>query len=455
MVLNLNFFFFFFFTPFIIVSFFYLCAICRKGNASSSLEQFFYFCFRFRRAILSNPDLLPSTPWWNLLVNDFWGTPLTDSGSHGSYRPLCVFTFRLNYLLGGFQPWGYHLVNVLLHCLATALVVRVARALLPPARTTLGSAIAGLTFASHPIHTEAVAGVVGRADLAACNFYLLSFLVYVAHVKYRDTSSYNISVNHLPGTLNGCCIPRCVSRINGISSSCKKSYRKPTRRTTTTNGHVVPNGYHSDKDALSNGKESYILAGERLNYHNILFHLIDNIKQCSWFGKVEDFSACGAIVCAVKFFLSCGINSWQLRKNQYNGDVNSNSLICSTLVNGSANNNVVYNGSVVNGSVKYPGDDGKVCLDGFSNSVQKGCWRCKSGGRWGWKRHGALVGCVLLAVAATLSKETGVTALAACALYDLVRAAQDATWNNKVFFYISKSSNVCDCASYYCGSSEG
>lgn len=364
-------------------------------------------------------------------MNDFWGTPLTDSGSHGSYRPLCVFTFRLNYLLGGFQPWGYHLVNVLLHCLATALVVRVARALLPPAKTTLGSAIAGLTFASHPIHTEAVAGVVGRADLAACNFYLLSFLVYVAHVKYRDAPTYTINVNHIP--INGCCIQRCVSRINGVSS-CKKSYRKPSTRRpiTSTNGHIVQNGY--DKDVLSNGNEPYILARDRLSYDNILVHLMDNIKQCSWFGKMEDFSACGAIVCVVKFFLSCG-NAWQLKKNPYNGhingDVNRNNCTNGlTLVNGCANNGVVYNGSVVNGSAKYV-DDSKVCPDGL---VSKVCSKCKSGCKWwsSWRRHGALVGCVLLAVAATLSKETGITALVACALYDLIRAAQDATWNNKV-----------------------
>lgn len=141
----------------------------------------------FRRAILTNPDLLPSTPWSRLLEDDFWGTPLTDSGSHGSYRPLCVLTFRLNYLLGGFQPWGYHLVNVLLHCLATALLVKVARQVFPKTRTSVGPAVTGLVFATHPIHTEAVAGVVGRADLAACNLYLLAFLCYIAHVKHRDT----------------------------------------------------------------------------------------------------------------------------------------------------------------------------------------------------------------------------------------------------------------------------
>ena len=135
------------------------------------------------RAILSNQDVLPSTPVSSLLVDDFWGTPLSHSGSHGSYRPLCVLSFRLNYLLGGFRAWGYHLVNILLHCLATSLVVRLARLLFP---AHVPVAVTGLLFAAHPIHTEAVAGIVGRADVAACIFYLLSFQCYMAHVRHRD-----------------------------------------------------------------------------------------------------------------------------------------------------------------------------------------------------------------------------------------------------------------------------
>uniref|UniRef100_A0A182JC79 Glycosyltransferase RgtA/B/C/D-like domain-containing protein n=1 Tax=Anopheles atroparvus TaxID=41427 RepID=A0A182JC79_ANOAO len=136
------------------------------------------------RAILGNPDVLGSGSWAQMLQNDFWGTPLADSGSHGSYRPLCVASFKLNYLLDGFKPFGYHLVNVLLHSLATGLVVKLARHILPAARS--GAAVAGLLFAAHPIHTEAVAGVVGRADLTGCIFYLLALLAYIRHVRWRQ-----------------------------------------------------------------------------------------------------------------------------------------------------------------------------------------------------------------------------------------------------------------------------
>lgn len=128
----------------------------------------------------------PTTPWTNLMLNDFWGTPLTHSGSHKSYRPLCVLSFRLNYWLHELQPAGYHLFNVLLHCLATALFTVLARSLLP-ARAGLATAVAGCLFAAHPIHTEAVAGIVGRADVGAAVFFLLAFLSYRRYAIVRSS----------------------------------------------------------------------------------------------------------------------------------------------------------------------------------------------------------------------------------------------------------------------------
>ncbi|CAG4987839.1 unnamed protein product [Parnassius apollo] len=83
---------------------------------------------------------------------------------------------RLNHALAGLQPWWWHACNVSLHAVCCALVTRtcitIARLQRPFA------ALAALLFAVHPIHTEAVAGVVGRADVMACVFFLLSLLVY-------------------------------------------------------------------------------------------------------------------------------------------------------------------------------------------------------------------------------------------------------------------------------------
>ncbi|XP_041113129.1 protein O-mannosyl-transferase TMTC2-like isoform X2 [Polyodon spathula] len=140
------------------------------------------FCYDDSRAIKTNQDLLPETPWTHIFYNDFWGTLLTHSGSHKSYRPLCTLSFRLNHALGGLDPWGYHLVNILLHCSVTGLFTRLSRLLLGGGYWTL---MAGMLFASHPVHTEAVAGIVGRADVGAALFFLLSLLCYIRYCSLR------------------------------------------------------------------------------------------------------------------------------------------------------------------------------------------------------------------------------------------------------------------------------
>nr|XP_006633670.1 PREDICTED: transmembrane and TPR repeat-containing protein 2 isoform X1 [Lepisosteus oculatus] len=143
------------------------------------------FCYDDSRAIKTNQDLLPETPWTHIFYDDFWGTLLTHSGSHKSYRPLCTLSFRLNHALGGLDPWGYHLVNIILHCAVTGLFTTFSRLLLGGGYWTL---IAGLLFASHPVHTEAVAGIVGRADVGAALFFLLSLLCYMRHCSLRRHS---------------------------------------------------------------------------------------------------------------------------------------------------------------------------------------------------------------------------------------------------------------------------
>ena len=133
------------------------------------------------RAIEGNQDVRPSTPLSSLFQNDFWGTSLTHSGSHKSYRPLCVLSFRLNFLLHQLRPWGYHFVNVILHSLVCLLFTRLTGHVFQGERRP--ALISSLMFAFHPIHTEAVTSVVGRADVGAGLFFLLSFMSYLSFVK--------------------------------------------------------------------------------------------------------------------------------------------------------------------------------------------------------------------------------------------------------------------------------
>ena len=109
--------------------------------------------FDDEQAIKWNKDILPHTPWKQILFDDFWGPPVQSPTSHKSYRPLCVASFRLNYMLHGLEPMGYHLVNVLLHAVVCYLYVQLCAFIFTQVWPAL---LAGLLFAVHPIHTEAV-----------------------------------------------------------------------------------------------------------------------------------------------------------------------------------------------------------------------------------------------------------------------------------------------------------
>jgi hypothetical protein len=85
------------------------------------------------------------------------------TGSGGLYRPAVILSYGLDWSLSGGNPTWFHAVNILLHGAATALVVALALAWLTPP----GALAAGLLFAVHPLHVEAVANVVGRAESLA------------------------------------------------------------------------------------------------------------------------------------------------------------------------------------------------------------------------------------------------------------------------------------------------
>ncbi|XP_049951100.1 protein O-mannosyl-transferase TMTC4-like [Schistocerca serialis cubense] len=154
--------------------------LCYKNSVDGE------FVFDDTEAIVNNEDLRPETPVWNLFFNDFWGTRLTDKTSHKSYRPLTVLSFRWNYWLsGGLKPWGFHVTNIWLHALASVLLLPFCD-ILYGGRCPRASFLTALLFAVHPVHSEAVAGVVGRADLLCAVFFLLSFLMYCRAIHYKS-----------------------------------------------------------------------------------------------------------------------------------------------------------------------------------------------------------------------------------------------------------------------------
>src|SRR3990172_8125874 len=89
------------------------------------------------------------------------------------YRPLTVLTFAINEVLAPGAALPCHAVNLGLHAVVTLLVFVVARRLFGAARLAF---VAASLFAVHPIHTEAVTSLVGRAELLAALLGLTAIL---------------------------------------------------------------------------------------------------------------------------------------------------------------------------------------------------------------------------------------------------------------------------------------
>jgi protein O-mannosyl-transferase len=120
----------------------------------------------------------------------------------GHYVPLTWLSFAMNFMLGGMHPWGYHLVNLMLHAANAGVFYLVARRLLTIgfaggitdsgtlAKTeglrdpTLcaGAAFAALVFGVHPLRVESVAWATERRDVLCGLFYLLATLAYLRGV---------------------------------------------------------------------------------------------------------------------------------------------------------------------------------------------------------------------------------------------------------------------------------
>ncbi|MBY0504915.1 MAG: glycosyltransferase family 39 protein [Bryobacteraceae bacterium] len=99
-------------------------------------------------AVFADPAYTTPAGAWELL-------------SPARVRPLTSLTLWANYQLHGDSPWGYHLVNLLLHLAAIWLASDALRRLLPAPAAWLALVV----FALHPLQTEPVAYIYARSTL--------------------------------------------------------------------------------------------------------------------------------------------------------------------------------------------------------------------------------------------------------------------------------------------------
>lgn len=164
------------------------------------------FAFDDQEAVVKNKNVNPSTPLFDIFRNDFWGTDITLDISHKSYRPLTVLTyrlsapqirfgvignlnfasFRLNYIQANykFDAFHFHVVNLVLYVVLCALSLPVYRVVLGTKQKVDDSPfLCSILFAVHPVHTEVVASIVGRADILSSILLLIVFILYRSAIK--------------------------------------------------------------------------------------------------------------------------------------------------------------------------------------------------------------------------------------------------------------------------------
>jgi protein O-mannosyl-transferase len=126
--------------------------------------------------------------------------------SNIAYRHINGLSFALSYQWGQENPFGYHLLNILIHICTTFLVFFVTRLTIAKG-TSWGedaalkiALITTLLFGLHPIQTETVTYISGRPGGLAGLFYFSSLLLFIL------------------GSLRDCSVPRFIFYLLSLTS---------------------------------------------------------------------------------------------------------------------------------------------------------------------------------------------------------------------------------------------
>jgi protein O-mannosyl-transferase len=135
----------------------------------------FAFVWDDETQILRNPWIRDWSKVGQFFTTNVWAFSRIDRISN-YYRPLHMFAHAVGYHLSELKPWGYHLINILLHVVSTLLVARIGLQL---TREKSVAIAAGLLFALHPIHAESVAWIAGVTDPLCAIFFFGAISFYL------------------------------------------------------------------------------------------------------------------------------------------------------------------------------------------------------------------------------------------------------------------------------------
>lgn len=121
---------------------------------------------------------------WSHVFDVFKGNVVPQSSF---YRPLQMFSYLLDYEIGGMNPKIFHITSILIHI---AVALSLCWFCIVLFQDRIVGLISGLIFLIHPIHNEAVVYISGRADPLAAVFMVLSVIHYIKFDKSHNLMDY-------------------------------------------------------------------------------------------------------------------------------------------------------------------------------------------------------------------------------------------------------------------------
>ncbi|MEL6107289.1 MAG: tetratricopeptide repeat protein [Planctomycetota bacterium] len=132
--------------------------------------------------------------------------PAAIRSTYGITRQVVAYTVAFNFWLGGLEPFGYHVVNLLIHMAASVVLLQIVSRLLVRSAWPRWSQLRGrrlsnavgwisfgaaMIFALHPLQTSAVTYIIQRMESLSALFYLLMVLSAVRAFGSRHAWRWN------------------------------------------------------------------------------------------------------------------------------------------------------------------------------------------------------------------------------------------------------------------------
>jgi len=154
-----------YFYPFLILVF----GIAAYANSTNNGFTFDDWALVVHNPLVSQLDL------GAIFSSSYW----VNHPEYGLYRPLTTLSYAVNWLVLGEGSFGFHVVNVAFHLVNGILVFYFLQFVIG----RHGAGVGALLFLLHPIQTEAVNSIVGRAELLAV-FWMLCGLIFYAKGRW-------------------------------------------------------------------------------------------------------------------------------------------------------------------------------------------------------------------------------------------------------------------------------